>query len=601
MIQLKNLTKKYKELTVFNNTNFEFTNTGLTCILGESGCGKSTLLNMLAGFDSGYSGDIIVCEEPINKMNAQKLCEYRRNNIGFIFQNYHLLKGYTVLENILLACELEDSNKEQNIKNAKELLRKLGLENKTDEKIENLSGGQKQRVAIARALLKKPKIILADEPTGALDRENSNEIMKILKEISKKCLVIVITHDSKICCYADEIIHIKDAKIISEEIIKKEKSNNQNLNLNKPVKVNAFKRGLKNLKVHIKRYITISIAIAIGTFIFMMSLSSGNIIRKSIDDFKEKNTAFNNGYIEIKEDDKETNKVFEKLKTDNRIENVYYQYVLENVSLRFNNTEEIMKEKYPMPKATKEMSYGIMPKIEENQIALSPSLAKKFEKNINELLGKTITLNYCEKEYNLSVSGIFNEDYDDFFISSDIEQKIYENTQNKEKYSINYDVKKFEDIVLISTDLENRKIESKNAKKEVASLENTFNNLSKLFFIVSSLLLVVSIFISVVLLAKLQNSRYKEMGLLSALGFEKKTIRNIIVSETLLLSIMSTIFNILFMLLSSLISIVFDLNLMISVSQIITSIIFTLITTLVINVLISSKLINTEPAVALRK
>ena len=217
MIQINNLVKKYDQSLILDDTSFTFPNQGLVCLLGASGCGKSTLLNMIAGFDSDYSGDITVLGTSISNMNADELCAYRRDNIGFIFQNYHLLSGYTVLENILLSCELNTLSEEENRANAKELLNKLGLSQKIDEKIENLSGGQKQRVAIARALISNPRIILADEPTGALDRSNSNEIMELLKEISKDRLVIVITHDQKICSFADEVIHIENGKIIAKE------------------------------------------------------------------------------------------------------------------------------------------------------------------------------------------------------------------------------------------------------------------------------------------------------------------------------------------------------------------------------------------------
>ena len=181
MIQVKNLRKKYDHSLILDDTNFTFPNKGLVCLLGASGCGKSTLLNMIAGFDSDYSGDITVCGTSISKMNADELCAYRRDNIGFIFQNYHLLSGYTVLENIMLHCELNSLDEQSNVENAKELLNKLGISEKANEKIENLSGGQKQRVAIARALISNPSIILADEPTGALDRSNSNEIMNFAK------------------------------------------------------------------------------------------------------------------------------------------------------------------------------------------------------------------------------------------------------------------------------------------------------------------------------------------------------------------------------------------------------------------------------------
>lgn len=598
MIQIQNLIKRYDNSLVFDDTSFSFPNKGLVCLLGASGSGKSTLLNIIAGFDSLYSGDITVWGTSISKLNADELCAYRRENIGFIFQNYHLLSGYTVLENVLLACELNTSSEEENRKNAEELLNKLGLSQKTDEKIENLSGGQKQRAAIARALISNPRIVLADEPTGALDRSNSNEIMGLLKEISIDRLVIVITHDQKICSFADEVIHIENGKIIATDTeTPTDLTGDHKLRLNTAIKVSAFKRGLKNFNVHILRYMAVSLAISFGILAFILSLSSGNIMEKSISDFKDKNTAFNNGYIKGEDD----GTVFKLLNSDERIENVYYQYKITDVTLSLGDKTEAMVEKYPMPKATENMSYGAMPKRGEKEIALSPSLAKKFEKDISSLPGKELTLKHGEKEYTLTISGIYNAGYDDFFVSSEIEQDFYKNRDGEKCYSISYDVKDFEDIVTVSQMLADNKIDSKTSAKEVGALQSTFNNLSRLFLIVSILILAIGLFISTVLLIKLQNSRYKELGLLSALGFNKGTIRKMIVSENLLLSAMSAIFNAVLVGCTYLIGMVFHLAIIITPLQILLSILSTGVVVILISIIASYKLIHTEPAVALRK
>lgn len=598
MIQINNLTKRYDHTLILEDTSFNFPSKGLVCLLGASGSGKSTLLNMVAGFDSDYSGDITVCGTTISKMNADELCTYRRDNIGFIFQNYHLLRGYTVLENILLSCELNAASEEENRVNAKELLNKLGLSQKTDEKIENLSGGQKQRVAIARALISNPRIILADEPTGALDRKNSNEIMELLKEVSKDRLVIVITHDQKICSFADEVVHIEKGKIIANDTdTQKAFASFDKLSLNNASKVSAFKLGLKNFKVHITRYMAVSLAISIGILVFMLSLSSGNIMDKNISDFQDKNTAFNNGYIKGEDD----GTVIELLKSDERIENVYYQYKITDVTLRIGDKTEALVEKYPMAKATEKMSYGAMPKTGEEEIALSPSLAKKFENDISSLIGKEVTLNYGDQEYTLTISGIFNAEYDDFFVSSDIEQKFYQNVEKEKNYSISYDVKNFEDIVSVSQTLADKKIESKTAAKEVEALQSTFNSLTRLFLIVSILILAIGLFISTVLLIKLQNSRYKEMGLLSALGYNKGTIRKMIVSENLLLATISAISQAVLIVCTYLVGMIFNLAIIITPLQILLSILSTGVVVSVISMMATHKLISIEPAVALRK
>ncbi|MGE7978267.1 ATP-binding cassette domain-containing protein [Psychrobacillus sp. NPDC093200] len=598
MIEIKKLTKKYEDSLILDDTSINFPSKGLVCLLGASGSGKSTLLNMVAGFDSDYSGDITVCGTSISKMNADELCAYRRENIGFIFQNYHLLSGYTVLENILLPCEQNTSSEEENRENAKELLNKLGLSQKTNEKIENLSGGQKQRVAIGRALISKPRIILADEPTGALDRRNSNEIMELLKKISKDRLVIVITHDQKICSYADEVVHIEKGKIIAKNTdTQKAISSDDKLSLTNTSKVSAFKRGHKNFKVHMTRYMGVSLAISIGILVFMLSLSSGNIMDKNISEFQDKNTAFNNGYIKGEDD----GTVIELLKSDKRIENVYYQYKIADATLRIGDKTEALAEKYPMAKATEKMSYGAMPKTGEKEIALSPSLAKKFENDISSLIGKEVTLNYGDKEYTLMISGIFNADYDDFFVSSDIEQEFYQSVKNEKNYSISYDVKNFEDIVPVSQMLADKKIDSKTAAKEVEVLQNTFKNISHLFLIVSILILAIGLFISSVLLIKLQNSRYKEVGLLSALGYNNGSIRKMIVSENLLLATMSAISQAVLIGCTYLVGMIFNLAIIITPLQIVLSILSTGVVVIVISVIASYKLIHTEPAVALRK
>lgn len=593
MIQIKNLSKKYDEQIILDNVNFKFPDSGFVCIVGASGCGKSTFLNILAGFDSDYSGEISVCGTAISGMSDDELCNYRRNNIGFVFQNYNLLSGYTVFENILLAHEASGAKDED----IDLILHRLNIYEKKNERIENLSGGQKQRVAIARALMGNPQIILADEPTGALDRKNSTEIMELLKEISKERLVLVITHDQKICEFADKTISINNKKIVGEDIQSKVNSEKK-LDESNIFNLSPFKLGLKNFRVHLKRYVAVSLAISIGVIAFILSLSSGNLMKQSILDFQNKNTAFNNGYIKVEDSN---NRAFEILAADESIENVYYQYTITDVILTVSDKVEKISEKYPMPKATESMSYGVMPRKYENQIALSPSLAKKFDSNIKNLIGKDLNLKYGGVEYKLTISGIFNSGYDDFFVSSDIEKEFYKGMDEEDSYSISYDVKNFEEIPLVSNRLKDKGIEAKTVANEVEVLQNTFENLSRLFLIVSILILVIGLFISIVLLVKLQNSRYKEMGLLSALGFNKSTIRKVIINENFLLSAMAEGFNVICIGAIYLFSFIFKLDLIITGPQILLSIIGTGVIVIFISTFASNKLISTEPAVALRK
>ncbi|MDU7251495.1 MAG: ABC transporter ATP-binding protein [Clostridium sp.] len=210
MINLNNVTKKYGKNNIYTNTNYTFKNNTLTCFLGPSGSGKTTLLNLLAGFDRDYSGNIDVQSNNLKNLSLDELCTYRFNNIGFIFQYYNLLKGYSSIENVIMGLHLDSRlSKDEKNKKALDLLTDLGLSNKAYDPIDNLSGGEKQRVAIARALINDPEILLADEPTGALDEDTTKSIMEIIKKLSKNKTVVVITHDDAVAEYGDEVIFFK--------------------------------------------------------------------------------------------------------------------------------------------------------------------------------------------------------------------------------------------------------------------------------------------------------------------------------------------------------------------------------------------------------
>lgn len=598
MIKIKDITKKYGSNIILEHCSYEFPDTGIVCLMGPSGGGKTTLLNLLAGFDTDYSGVITVGGVRINEMNAHELCGYRRDNIGFVFQNYHLLPGYTVLENILLACDGGEDEKERQ-KKGKALLKRLGMEEKENQLSETLSGGQKQRAAIARALVNDPRIIFADEPTGALDRNTSTEIMTLLREISRDRLVVVITHDAKISEFADEVIQIKEKRIMEERPVSRNVSNEKPLlqREKKPDKNTMVSKAVKNFKVHLKRYIAVSLAISIGMLAFLFSLSFGNVMEHSILEFQEKNTAFNNGYIRGTDD----GTILEYLKSDERIEHVYYQYKLENISLQMDGKSQVLAEKFPTPKATQGLSYGVMPGEEKNEIAITPSLAKKMTEDIKSLIGRELTLELDGASYTVTISGIYNAGYDDFIVSPDIEQKLYEKLPKQDNYSINYDVKEFSDIVAVSNRLGLQGLQSDNASDEVYALQNTFQSLGKLFLVLSILILGIGLFICAVLLIKLQNTRYREVGLLAALGYSRQQITGMILQENLFLSILTAVVELTLLGISIFISKLLALPLIVSGAQGAFTIMAAFAVVMVLSGGASLPLVRTEPAAALRK
>ena len=193
--------------------NIEFRKSEFVSILGASGCGKTTLLNIIGGLDRYTSGDIVISGRSTKEYKDRDWDAYRNHSVGFVFQSYNLIPHQTVLENVELALTLSGVSKADRKKRAIEVLKKVGLSDKLKNKPNQLSGGQMQRVAIARALVNDPEIILADEPTGALDSTTSVQIMELLKEISKNKLIIMVTHNPELAeAYSSRIVRLKARK-----------------------------------------------------------------------------------------------------------------------------------------------------------------------------------------------------------------------------------------------------------------------------------------------------------------------------------------------------------------------------------------------------
>ena len=221
MIKLININKYYKSGSenyhALRDINLEFGDSGMHFIHGKSGSGKSTLLNVLGGLDKYDSGDLIIDNVSTADFTRKDFNTYRNTYIGFVFQEFNVLKGLSVYENIALSLELQHMSVKQNHDKIQEIIDKVGLTGLENRMMNQISGGQRQRVAIARALIKNPRVIIADEPTGNLDSKNSKMVMDILKQLSKDHLIIVVTHsDSLAHEYADRLIEIKDGSVVKD-------------------------------------------------------------------------------------------------------------------------------------------------------------------------------------------------------------------------------------------------------------------------------------------------------------------------------------------------------------------------------------------------
>lgn len=298
MLKLINITKDYPvanhQVHALKGISITFRDNEFVSILGPSGCGKTTLLNIIGGLDHYTSGDLFIDQISTKEFNDRDWDSYRNHRIGFVFQSYNLIPHQTILENVELALTIAGIGKEERLQRAKEVLDKVGLKGDYHKKPNQLSGGQCQRVAIARALVNNPDILLADEPTGALDSATSIQIMELIKEISKDRLVIMVTHNPDIAKkYSSRIVKLLDGKITADSnpvlenelIVKKEEKV-----IEKKSKLSfwtAFKLSARNLRSKLKRTILTCVAGSIGIIGVATVLSVSTGVRSYINDMQE--------------------------------------------------------------------------------------------------------------------------------------------------------------------------------------------------------------------------------------------------------------------------------------------------------------------------
>ena len=217
MLELKKIRKSYEGIEVLKNINLKIEKGEIVSILGPSGCGKTTLLQICGLLDDTTSGNIYINSQKINDLTDIEKTNIRKNNIGFVFQFHHLLPEFSVLENVMLPALINKSNKKETKTKAINILNDLGLFSKINNRPYQLSGGEKQRVAIARAIINNPSIILADEPTGNLDPENSEIVFNLLLKVVKtyNSSLLMVSHNMELAKKLDRIITIKDKKIVN--------------------------------------------------------------------------------------------------------------------------------------------------------------------------------------------------------------------------------------------------------------------------------------------------------------------------------------------------------------------------------------------------
>lgn len=223
VIRVKDLYKIYRvgesKVRALNGVDFDIYKGEFCSIVGASGSGKSTLLNMLAGLEKPTKGEVVIAGEHMETKTENQLVKFRREHIGFIFQSFNLLPTLNALENVALPLTFQGMDKKKRLAKAREVIRLVGLTKYSKHKPTQMSGGQQQRVGVARALVVQPEIIFADEPTGNLDSNTSQEVMNLMKKVVREQnqTLVMVTHDNYLAGFADRIFHIKDGKIIQIE------------------------------------------------------------------------------------------------------------------------------------------------------------------------------------------------------------------------------------------------------------------------------------------------------------------------------------------------------------------------------------------------
>ena len=545
IFRIDNLTKEYGKNNsyqkVLDNISVSFKSNEFVCILGESGSGKSSLLNIMGGLDNDYKGSVNINNMNIKYINQD---EYRKNNIGFIFQNFNLVNNLSVIDNIILPIERDNISHRKKKERALSLLRRLNIYTLKNKKINELSGGQKQRVAIARGLINNPKIILADEPTGALDEENSKNILEILKEINKEGkLVIVVTHSKKVIEYSSRVIEIKDGKIFKDQKLKRIKETNLDSVENSENKyLYLIKHAFKNLKNNKRRNLFITFASSIGIIGIILSLFLGDGVKNYINDLIVSKSDPNTYVIESKYQYYDDS-LIKKIDNINHIKEVNKELNINiaNVSLGSDKYDLTYLDSLEKIKLEKGENSGLL---------INKSLSKKIK--IGDLVILTFIDNYNVITKTIKVTGILentgikliDDSYNAMIIYSNLEKIYKEKKIDIKPNNISIKIDSKDNIDYVKKELKKLKLTPK-------TNEDYYNELKKYLDIASFILSIFSIsslLVSAIMISIIINitvlERVKEIGLLRSIGYSKKDVKNIFKSESLSLGICIWLFSI---------------------------------------------------------
>lgn len=591
MLILKNINKSFENVNVLKNVNVEFKN-GMNFILGPSGSGKSTLLKIISGMDKDYQGEVFYKNHSIKEFNKEKMNEYYYNSVGFIWQNFQLINHLSVEDNVRIVLELSDLNEVEKSSKVKNILRRLGIEKLAKSSVSKLSGGQKQRVAIARALVKDPDIIIADEPTGALDKKASSIIIEILRKVAKERIVIVVTHDKTLIDNQSNVFILKDGGISQIADGSKEKYKNQNSNEIKPILTlkRATTLGAKNFKGLFIKFILTSLVIVLSSYFLLLNFSGTvvneqqAILNKLIEEKGNslRDIGIYSSVISAGETDEESgnkqnvdinqdvSKVLKKYTNDERIEHFVPLTIMNDMVVNIDGvTKDYKVENSNSAPYVGAVIAGRMPKLEGKEIAVSALFVKNLGLNPEDIIGKKLSAigesfdwssgepKEVKTEVNdLTIVGVVDtkvsyegpygkteyELEDSFVYSLDVAKELRKQTNSSDdNLSFTIRVKNAEDVMSIVDELNKEGITPMGefeSVKDILSINNTTKEQSSSLTIIIAVVAVLVTLCITFINAYLRKSEY---AVLKINGYSNKSLFNLSIMEYLLISLCAVI------------------------------------------------------------
>lgn len=599
-LELHDIRKAYslnhQENVILKGINLNFERGEFISILGESGGGKSTLMNIIGGLDHHYDGDVLLDGQSLRSMNVRQMDRYRRETIGFIFQNFNLVSYLTVLDNVMLSLKMTKTSHAQQVQQAQDLLKRVGLEQQTHQYPNELSGGQKKRVAIARALASDPDIIIADEPTGALDSENTQEVMDILYSIAAEGkLVITVTHSQEVADYGTRIVHLDDGQIHDElvigspfDVVDKQPTRYRTLGFRQ-----MFRMSMQHMRRMWLRYLLIIFGSSIGisSIVVMLGLGSGiqkymnhqitsqvnptavqvskktgkvsTAARKKATSAAAYKAAVNQEQVTAAKNAEVTTANVKQLAAIKHVKSAKLGYYASTQASYKKTTVTASLQTDNPTVLSKTIKDGSRP--ENGQVLIGRKLAKKMvgKKNYQQALNKKLTVKLATVNrknqsvtvsQTLTVSGITGSDDTSVVVLPQTVKKML--TAKNVAYRPNFAIVQIDKLANVKqVEHQIKAIKGTNKKQQynytgigdlIDSLNtyirlatNVLTGVAGIALLVSAIMIIVVLYVSV-------SERTREIGVLRALGARKRDISHLFFAEALTIGVLAAVMGLLF-------------------------------------------------------